>query len=114
MNMAEALERDARQIIVKALAKRDNLTLNSTILNNELVKFGIDELPEWVADQIDWLERMGMVTYRIEGDKVRIVTLLEKGVHHVAGRRKIDGVGRPSLASLGVDLIAANLKNGGS
>jgi len=112
MSLVDSYIRDARQVIVKALATKDNLTLNSTHLDAALQQFGINELPEWLFDQIDWLARIGVVTVRAEGS-VRVVTLTDKGVHHVSGRRKIEGIGRPTLASLGVDLITESLKTRG-
>ncbi|MDE2577936.1 MAG: hypothetical protein KGL46_03940 [Hyphomicrobiales bacterium] len=110
MNMLEAYERDARQVIVKALAGRDDLTLNTTMLDHALRQFGVNEPPEWIFDQLAWLERMGVVSVAVASASTRVATLTEKGVNHVLGKRKIEGIGRPSLASLGLDLISQGLK----
>lgn len=112
MNAAEVYIRDARQVIVKELATKDSLTLSSTHLEAALERFGIVEPPEWMFKQIDWLAMMGAVTYRDEAS-VRVVTLTDEGARHVRGVKKIDGIGRPSLARLGVDLITQGLKSGG-
>ncbi|MFT4098161.1 MAG: hypothetical protein QM651_13665 [Rhodoblastus sp.] len=112
MSLVETYIRDARQVIVKALATKDSLTLSTTHLDVELQRFGIIEPDEWLFDQLDWLARMGVITVRAEGS-VRVATLTKKGVDHVSGRRKLEGIGRPTLASLGVDLIAESLKNRG-
>lgn len=109
MSFLDTIVQDARLIILRALADVDSGTLNSTALDACLRELGIVQPREWLFDQMNWLATMGAISVSTAGS-VRVATLTEKGLDHVRRVRLIEGVGRPSLASIGVGLIANTLK----
>lgn len=109
--MADLYVRDARQAILVALAGRENLTLSADHLTPAVEKVGCTEPPEWLAQQLYWMQRMGAVALRHEGETL-FATLTDAGAQHLHRILLIEGIGRPSLARMGVDLIAKGFKGG--
>jgi len=113
MSLTARMEADARLVILKTLAARRDEgvapVLNSTVFEEELKRFGIRMPREWVFAQLDYLAMMGAVIVEPQGS-VRVATLTERGLNHVDHTRLIEGVGRPSLASVGARLIAESMR----
>lgn len=90
------LTEDARLVILKALAKEINATLNETILTRVLDTFGHNRSRQWVRTQLVKLRELGAVRIA-EAGSVYIATLTQAGLDHVERRSPIDGVAVPSL-----------------
>jgi hypothetical protein len=94
----EFLTADARLVILKALAKETNCTLNETILTKVLDTFGHHRSREWVRTQILKLRELGAVR-TTEAGTVVIATLTQAGLDHVDRRSPIAGIAVPSLGA---------------
>lgn len=94
-DMDTLIREDARLIILKALAAQVDERLHSGYLGEELARFGIDRLREWIHGELDWLAEMGAVTLLKPGTVV-VATLTEKGHRHLRRAIVIEGVKRPS------------------
>ena len=92
------LTEDARLVILRALAKETNNTLNESILTKILETFGHTRSREWVRTQIRKLEELGAVRVTIAGT-VAIASLTQAGLDHVERRSVIEGVARPSIGA---------------
>jgi len=94
-DMETLIREQARLIILKALVKQVDETLNSDLLIHELRPFGIRKSREWVHDELAYLREMGAVTTVAVGS-VMVATLTEKGRRHLDREIAIEGVQRPS------------------
>lgn len=90
------LTEDARLVILKALAKETNATLNEAILVKVLDTFGHRRSREWVRTQLMKLAELGAVRIT-EAGTVAIATLTQSGLDHVERRSRISGISIPSL-----------------
>lgn len=97
-NFDAYLTEDARLVILKALAKETNATLNEAILTKVLDTFGHNRSREWVRTQILKLNELGAVRVT-EAGTVVIATLTQAGLDHVQRRTTIAGIALPSLGS---------------
>jgi hypothetical protein len=94
-DFARIMREEARLIILKALGEQTNESLNSSILEPVLSRFGIDMERPWIHQQIEYLVTMGAVT-AIAAGSVRIATLTDLGRRHLDRHVAIEGVKRPS------------------
>ena len=95
MDMDMLIRSQARLIILKALAKQVDETLNSDLLVRELEPFGIRKDRAWVHDELAYLKEMDAITLRDVGS-IRVATLTHKGHRHLDRQIEIEGVQRPS------------------
>ena len=95
MDMDRLIREQARLIVLKALARQVDETLNSDILVHELRTFGIRKDRAWLHGELDWLEEMGAVKL-LEAGTVKVATLTSKGARHLEREIAIEGVQRPS------------------
>ena len=89
------MREEARLIILKALAEQVNESLNSSMIEPVLYRFGINLERAWIHQQLDYLATMGAVTLTSAGS-VRIATLTNLGQRHLDRHEAIEGVKRPS------------------
>lgn len=95
MSIDRVMREQARLIVLKALARDVRETSNSDLLLAELETFGIVKTRAWLHDELAYLREMGAVTV-MDAGTVKVVTLTEKGAHHLTRRVVIEGVRRPS------------------
>lgn len=95
MDMQELIQRDARLIMLRALAGEVNETLNSGVLDVQLRQFGVMQDRAWIHDELRWLAARGAVTL-VEAGTVLVASLTEKGARHLRREIAIEGVKRPS------------------
>ncbi|WP_395815205.1 hypothetical protein [Devosia sp.] len=91
----EALVRDARLVILKALAAQTDGRLNEAILERELDRFGHRRSREWVRTQLLKLAELGAVTV-MEAGTVMVASITRLGLAHCERREVVDGIARPS------------------
>lgn len=95
MSYEQHLARDARLVILRALAAQTDGRLNEVILEAELDRFGHRRSRAWVRTQLRALAELGAVTVT-EVATVMIASITRLGLAHVERREVIDGVARPS------------------
>lgn len=95
MSMDRIIREDARLIILKALHEQSDGRLNSDLLRETLVAFGISKSRDWVHDELRHLADLGAVRVHEIGT-VRVAEILGKGFEHVRRRIVIEGIKRPS------------------
>lgn len=93
--MDRIIREDARLIILRALDDQPDARLNSDLLRETLVTFGITRSRDWVHDEMRALAELGAVTVTEIGT-VRVATLTAKGRDHVERRIVIESIKRPS------------------
>ncbi|MGY5789066.1 VpaChn25_0724 family phage protein len=89
------MREEARLVILKALAEQTNESLNSSMLEPVLAKFGIHQERSWIHGEMEWLRNMGAITV-VEAGTVKIGTLTNLGRRHLDRHAHIEGVKRPS------------------
>jgi DNA-binding transcriptional ArsR family regulator len=94
-DFAAFVERDARLIILRALAGETSRTHNEVLLQAALEAHGVARSRNYVRTQLRVLEELGAVTLR-EAGTVMIASLTRAGLDHVEGRGIVEGVNRPS------------------
>lgn len=92
---AKIMREEARLIILRALAEQTNESLNSSMLEPVLMRFGITQERAWIHQQIEYLRTMDAVTV-VEAGSVQIATLTDFGRRHIDRHVAIEGVKRPS------------------
>lgn len=96
----EAKEANIRLVILRAIGEDQDETLNATVLQVELERFGYRRSRDFIANQLAWMEReAGAVTLTHAGSEV-IAFLAEPGRDHLARRRALVGIQRPSNSVL--------------
>lgn len=95
MSMDRIIREDARLIILKALHEQPDGRLNSDLLRETLVTFGISKSRDWVHDELRHLAELGTIKVHEIGT-VRVAAITGKGTDHVARRIVIEGIKRPS------------------
>jgi hypothetical protein len=93
--MDRIIREDARLIILRALHEQADGRLNSELLRETLVTFGITKSRDWVHDELRHLLELGAVRVHEIGS-VRVASITGKGEDHVARRVVIEGIKRPS------------------
>ena len=98
MSYRDAVDRDVRLIILRALAEEVDRSLNETLIRAQLDVFGHRRGRDYVRNQLRWLENeAGAVSLR-EAGSVMIATLTQRGRDHVDLRIAIEGIDQPSGA----------------
>lgn len=85
-----------RLIILRALAEEDNESLNDTILQIELERFGYNRSRDFIVNELTWLEKEVNAVRTSRAGSAVIATLVDAGRDHVARRRILTGVQKPS------------------
>lgn len=98
MSMVEIIEREARLIMLRALAEQVNYALNESLLQETLETFGISKPRDWVREQLRRMEDLGAVTVTLAGS-VMLARLTRHGADHMTHRVVIEGIKRPSPAA---------------
>ena len=94
-DMAQLMREQARLIVLRALAKQEDETLNSDLILPELTLFGIRKDRVWLHQEMRWLADMGTITL-IEAGTILVATLTERGGRHLRREIAIEGIQRPS------------------
>ena len=92
---SEFATRDLRLIILRELADQPEYTANEAVLQTVAEAFGHHRSREAIRAQLRWLEESGAVRVS-EVSGVLVAHLRQRGLDHVAGRIRLDGVNRPS------------------
>jgi len=87
-----------RLIILRALAEEDNESLNDTILQVVLEQFGYNRSRDFIANELAWLEKEVDAIRTSRAGTAVIATLVDAGRDHIARRRVLHGVQKPSSA----------------
>ncbi|WP_029061318.1 hypothetical protein [Labrenzia sp. DG1229] len=95
MSYSDIVDEDCRLIILKELARQNDLRLNETILMRVLERFGHLKTRNYVRTQIRKLEDLSAVKVSEVGS-VLVAQILQTGVDHIERRCFLEGVGRPS------------------
>ncbi len=90
------IDENIRLIILKALAAEDSAALNDFLIMKQLEGFGFAKTPDYVRNQLLWLEKQtGAVRTSILGTAM-VATLTKVGRWHVERRHFLEGIQRPS------------------
>lgn len=96
MSGREAIEREARLIMLRELHAQPNRSMTSTAMKTYLLDSWLLDRPrEWVEAQYAYLEHMGAVRITPAGS-VKVATILDRGLHHLALKVCLAGVDSPS------------------
>jgi len=95
MSFSQKICEEARLIMLRALAEQPDGRLNSELLRETLVVYGISRSRDFVHEELRALAELGAVTIT-DVASVRIAAITTKGMDHVARRIVIEGVKRPS------------------
>lgn len=90
------VDENIRLIILKELASQDDATLNSYIIGKVLETFSYKKTPDFIRNQLLWLEKQaGAVRTQIVGSEM-VATLTKAGRWHVERRHLLSGIQNPS------------------
>lgn len=89
------MREEARLIILKEVARQENETLMSSVLEEVLPVFAIRQPRAWIHQQMDYLATMGALVVKSAGT-VKIGTLTDLGRRHIDRDSFIEGVKRPA------------------
>ncbi len=96
----ESQAREARLVILKAIAMQPERNMNETLIGLALDNYGIRKSRDWLRTQLTRLEEFGAVRIaridRPEAGPVIIVTIAPAGIGHLSGRAAIEGIMTPS------------------
>lgn len=97
MSMSEQqIVEEARLIILRELWEQPNRSMTSTSMCRVLLdKFLIDRSREWVERQFVWLAEQDAIRVT-PGGSIKIATLVQRGLDHLAMRVFIAGMMSPS------------------
>lgn len=98
MSFEQRVREEARLIILRTLAEQIDGRLNSALLRDHLVTFGITKAREWVHQELRYLAEMGAITL-VDVTSVKVACITTLGQQHVAREALIEGVKRPSQPS---------------
>lgn len=97
-NYGAWIEENIRLIILKALAGEDSATLNDFLIGKELEGFGYRKTPEFIRNQLLWLEKnVGAVKTWTLGTAM-MAELTKAGRWHVERRHLLVGIQNPGDA----------------
>lgn len=88
--------RDARLVILRALADQSDGRMNETLLTRTLETFGHRKSRDWVRTQMRALEELGAIRVIAASPDFVIGELTRIGQDHVDRRAFVEGVDRPS------------------
>lgn len=95
--LSERIREDRRLVVLKLLSEQPGYTMNSSVLVVALSHLGVVCTRPEVLDDIDLLQREGLVASNpIEVGNLVIVTLRQRGQAVVDGTLVVPGVARPS------------------
>lgn len=90
------MDENVRLIILKELASQDDPSLNVFILGKVLESFSYKKTPDYIRNQLLWLEKQaGAVRTAVVGSEM-IATLTKAGRWHVERRHLLSGIQNPS------------------
>lgn len=96
-DLADAIARDARLIILQELVKQVDGRLSDVMLQRTLDVFGIRRDRDWLRTQLRKLEAVGAVELTVAGS-VLVAKIQRPGRDHVEERGVLEGVTRPAEA----------------
>lgn len=96
MDFEEHSTRDARLVILRALAEQTDGRLNETLLSMTVETYGHRRSRDWVRTQMRALEELGAIRIIKAGEEFLIGELTRLGQDHVDRRAVVEGVARPS------------------
>lgn len=89
------IEQNIRLIILKALADQENASLNDWAIGKELEGFGYNKTPEFIRNQMLWLEKtVGAVRTWTLGTAM-MASLTKAGRWHIERRHTLEGIQAP-------------------
>lgn len=97
-DLAEAIAREARLSILRALAEQTDFRLSDILLKRVLDLYGYRRDRDWIRTQMRKLEDLGAVSLH-EADTVLIARLERGGRDHLEERAVIEGIARPAEAA---------------
>jgi hypothetical protein len=92
------INENIRLIILKALAAEDNATLNDWRISKELEAFGYAKTPEFIRNQLLWLEKQAGAVRTWALGTAMMAELTKAGRWHVERRHHLEGIQRPGDA----------------
>lgn len=96
MDFEEHSTRDARLVILRALAEQTDGRLNETLLSMTVETYGHRRSRDWVRTQMRALAELGAIRIIKAGEEFLIGELTRLGQDHVDRRAVVEGVARPS------------------
>ncbi len=86
-----------RLTILRLLEKVENYTLNDSMIQDLMPRFGHDCSRDCVRTNLAWLREQGLVTLNVIGDgAVYVAKATARGCDVAKGRATVPGVKRPS------------------
>lgn len=98
MSFEEHLTKDARLVILKALAQQTDCRLGEVILVHALSTYGHNRSRDWLRTQLRAMADVGAIRIT-EAGTVMIAELTRLGQDHIERRAVIEGIARPSLVA---------------
>lgn len=95
MSFKEHMRKDARLIILRALADETDYRLNETLIEAALETFGHRVTRESLRNELRWLESDASAIALTEAGSVFVATITQTGLDHVNRKRVLEGVARP-------------------
>jgi len=87
---------DRRFYILRLLAKSPDYSHNNGVIQTVLGEVGHRVSRDVIRSDIEWLNRMGLVTVKWVGDDAyQVATATERGLDAAIGRAIVPGVRRP-------------------
>jgi hypothetical protein len=93
--MDRIIREEARLIILRELVSQTGYSLNESLLQPTLQRFGINKSRDWLREELRRMEELGAITITLAGS-VMIAVATMKGIEHVEHRLNIEGIKRPS------------------
>ena len=90
------MDENIRLIILKELAAQDDATLNAFILGKVLESFSYKRTPDFIRNQLLWLEKQAGAVRTSNVGSEMVATLTKAGRWHVERRHLLSGIQNPS------------------
>lgn len=87
---------DRRLCLLRTLAAQTDGTLNESILQRAVEKYGHNVSRDVIKADLRWLAEVGTVENK-EVEGYLIASLTDRGLDHVERRTAIDGIAKPKL-----------------
>jgi len=84
-----------RLSILRALVEDEGYSQNESILQEILVRLGLNPSRDKVKTELEWLKEQGLVTLE-SVFSVKVATITQRGADVARGLAKVPGVKRPS------------------
>lgn len=92
----EHLAQDRRLVILRQLEAAPGYTLNESVLDAVLERYGHHVSRDTVRADLAWLEEQALVTLEQVAGRIQVATSTARGVEVATGQARHPGVKRPS------------------